>query len=150
MPESDLVAEPPPADGTIGILRAAVLVLARRLRHQQAGDVLSPGEAAVLGKIVRLGPVTPGQLARIEHVQPPSMTRIIDRLEAHGFITRAADPADGRQVLLSASPAGRTFVEESRALRTAWLAAQFDRLDEADREVITAAADALHRLADLQ
>jgi DNA-binding MarR family transcriptional regulator len=133
----------------VAALRGAVLILARRLRHQQAGDELSPSESAVMGRIGRAGPTTPGQLAKSEHVQPPSMTRIIERLEARGFLRRDPDPSDRRQVLVSRTPAGNDFVERSRAVRTAWLTEQLEQLSSADQRAIAAAASALTRLAEL-
>ncbi len=134
----------------IAALRGAVLILARRLRHQQAGDELSPSESAVMGRVGRAGPMTPGQLAKSEHVQPPSMTRIIERLEARGFLRRDPDPADRRQVFVSRTPAGDDFVERSRAVRTAWLAQQLGKLTPEDQAAIAAAASALTRLAELE
>lgn len=134
----------------VAALRGAVLILARRLRHQQAGDELSPSESAVMGRVGRAGPMTPGHLAKSEHVQPPSMTRIIERLEARGFLRRDPDPGDRRQVLVSRTPAGDDFVERSRAVRTAWLTRQLGSLDRADRLAITAAVSALTKLAELE
>ncbi len=133
----------------IATLRGAVLILSRRLRQQQAGDELSPSESAVMGRLGRSGPMTPGQLARSEHVQPPSMTRIIERLESRGFLLRLPDPSDRRQVLVSRTRDGDDFVERSRAVRTAWLTQQLGKLDAADRLLIAAAAPALTRLAEL-
>jgi DNA-binding MarR family transcriptional regulator len=132
----------------VAALRGAVLILARRLRHQQAGDELSPSEAAVMGRVGRAGPMTPGQLARSEHVQPPSMTRIIERLETRGFLRRTPDPNDRRQVLVSRTEAGNEFVERSRAVRTAWLTGQVAKLEPDDQRLISAAAAALTRLAE--
>lgn len=134
----------------VAALRGAVLILARRLRHQQAGDELSPSEAAVMGRVGRAGPMTPGQLARSEHVQPPSMTRIIERLETRGFLLRTPDPTDRRQVLVSRTDAGNDFVERSRAVRTAWLTQQVSKLEPDDQRVLAAAAAALTRLAELE
>lgn len=136
------------ADTTIPTLRAAVLVLARRLRYQQASDDVTSAEASVLGRLGR-GPRTPGQLARAEHVRPPSMTRTIERLEERGYVRRETDPDDGRQVLVFRTAAGDQFAERSRALRTAWLASQFDQLDEADQRTLRGAAAALQRLSEL-
>ena len=133
----------------IAALRGAVLILARRLRHQQAGDELSPSESAVMGRVGRAGPMTPGQLAKSEHVQPPSMTRIIERLEARGYLRRTPDPHDRRQVLVSRTDAGDDFVERSRAVRTAWLTQQVSKLEIDDQRLIAAAAAALTRLAEL-
>ena len=144
------VAPGPEVSGEdIAALRGAVLILARRLRHQQAGDELSPSESAVMGRVGRAGPMTPGQLAKSEHVQPPSMTRIIERLEARGFLQRHPDPDDRRQVLVSRTTAGDDFVQRSRAVRTAWLTQQLGRLDPQDQSAIAAAAAALTRLAEL-
>jgi DNA-binding MarR family transcriptional regulator len=133
----------------VAALRGAVLILARRLRHQQAGDELSPSEAAVLGRVGRQGPMTPGQLAKSEHVQPPSMTRIIERLEGRGYLRRDPDPADRRQVLVSRTAEGEAFVERSRAVRTAWLTAQVAKLDPADQLLLAAAGKALISLAEM-
>lgn len=146
---ADVMATPVVAVEDIAVLRGAVLILARRLRHQQAGDELSPSEAAVMGRVGRAGPMTPGQLAKFEHVQPPSMTRIIERLEARGFLLRTPDPDDRRQVLVSRTEAGNQFVERSRAVRTAWLTQQVSKLDPDDQRSIVAAAAALTRLAEL-
>ncbi len=133
----------------IAALRGAVLILARRLRHQQAGDELSPSESAVMGRVGRAGPMTPGQLAKSEHVQPPSMTRIIERLEARGFVRRDADPSDRRQVLVSRTSIGDEFVQRSRMVRTAWLTRQLGQLEPIDQRSIAAATAALTRLAEL-
>lgn len=137
------------ADGTVGELRAAVLILARRMRHQQAAGGLSSSEASTLGRVGRMGPVTPATLARCEHVQPPSMGRIIDKLEERGLVCRHRDPQDKRQVLVSRTAAGDEVAEQIRAKRTEWLACQFDRLDPSDQAVIATAAHALRRLAEL-
>jgi DNA-binding MarR family transcriptional regulator len=135
---------------TVAVLRAAVLVLARRLRYQVAGDdVLSATELAVLGRIGRCGPMTPGQLAKAEHMQPPSMTKVIESLEGRGMLRREPHPTDGRQYLVSRTETAEVFVEESRQLRTAWLASHLAGLSAPDRRAIAAAAPALARLAEL-
>ncbi|HEY5117605.1 MAG TPA: MarR family transcriptional regulator [Nakamurella sp.] len=135
---------------TVAALRAAVLVLARRLRYQLAGDdVLSATELAVLGRIGRCGPMTPGQLARAEHVRPPSMTKVIESLEGRGMLSREPHPTDGRQYLVSRTPAAEAFVAASKQLRTAWLASHLAGLSVSDQRAIIAAGPALARLAEL-
>jgi DNA-binding MarR family transcriptional regulator len=142
--ESDPDAD---ADTTIATLRASVLVLSRRMRYHQASDDISSSEAAVLARVGR-GPTTPGQLAKAEHVRPPSMTRTLERLEDRGYVRREADPRDGRQIVVSLTDAGFEFARRSRELRTAWLAAHFDALDPADQATLRGAADALRRLSE--
>lgn len=147
-----------PALGTVGTLRAAVLVLSRRLRHQvdspgtdspDQADEVSATEVATLARIRRCAPITPSDLARAEHVRPPSMTAILERLAQLGLVRREPHPHDGRRVLVSLTPEGETFLERTRAVRTRWLAGQFDQLDAADQAALTAAAGALARLAEL-
>jgi DNA-binding MarR family transcriptional regulator len=135
---------------TVAALRAAVLVLARRLRQQVADDDLSATDIAVLGRIGRCGPMTPGQLARAEHVQPPSMTKVIERLEGRGMLSREPHPSDGRQYLVSRTELAETFVNESRKLRTAWLAQHVAGLSAAEQQTLAAAAPALTKLAEMQ
>jgi DNA-binding MarR family transcriptional regulator len=135
---------------TVAALRAAVLVLARRLRQQVADDDLSATDIAVLGRIGRCGPMTPGQLARAEHVQPPSMTKVIERLEGRGMLSRSPHPTDGRQYLVSRTELAEAFVNESRKLRTAWLAQHLAGLSAAEQQTLVAAAPALTKLAEMQ
>src|SRR6478752_7884945 len=105
-------------------------------------ETVAAVRAAVLGRIGRCGPMTPGQLARAEHVQPPSMTKVIESLEARGMLRRDPHPTDGRQYLVSRTEAAEAFVEESRKVRSAWLASHLDLLSDADRRAIAAAAPA--------
>ena len=63
-------------------LRIAVMRTARRLRNERSDSTLSIGALAALGTLDRVGPLTPGELAEHERVQPPSMTRMLAHLEA--------------------------------------------------------------------
>jgi DNA-binding MarR family transcriptional regulator len=128
-------------------LRLAVMRLARRMRLERADTSLSISQLAALATLERHGPLTPGELASYEKVQPPSMTRVAASLEAAGLVTRTAHPSDGRQVLLAASPAGSALLKEDRRRREAWLAQQLRALDADDRAVLHKAAAILDRLA---
>lgn len=130
----------------VSALRSAVLILSRRLRSQRAGGELSPSEIAVLAKVVPEG-ITPGDLARMEHVRPPSMTRTIEALEIKGFVVRQQHPGDRRQVLVTRTAAGDEYIQLSRQIRTAWLGAQVSKLPEDRRAELLAAVDALTMLA---
>jgi len=128
-------------------LRLAVMRLARRLRAQRADTSLGLSQLAALATLDRHGPLAPGELAAHERVQPPSMTRLVGSLESAGLVTRAAHPTDGRQVLLTTSPAGRALLDEDRRRRDAWLTQQLRDLPAADLAVLRAAAAVLDRLA---
>jgi DNA-binding MarR family transcriptional regulator len=121
--------------------------LARRMRLERADTSLSLSQLAALATLERHGPLTPGELAAHEKVQPPSMTRLAASLDAAGLLTRTAHPSDGRQVLLAVSPAGVALLKEDRRRREAWLAKQLRGLDPDDLAVLRKAAAVLDRLA---
>jgi DNA-binding MarR family transcriptional regulator len=130
-------------------LRGAVMRLARRLRHQRVDETLSPTEMSVLGTLARCGSATPGELARKEHVQPPSMTRIVAMLEGKGLVRREPHPDDRRQVVVSRTEQAEAMLAESRTKRNAWLASLAEGLDEEERAVLRRAAPVLEKLAHL-
>ena len=49
------------------------------------------------------GPLTPRQLAEHTGLTSGTITGVIDRLEAHGFVTREPDPRDRRKVVVTPS-----------------------------------------------
>ena len=129
-------------------LRTTVMRLARRLRNQRTDDTLSLSQIAALGTLVRHGPLTPSELAAHERVQPPSMTRLVAKLEEAGLVTRTDHPTDGRQVLVAISPAGMQMIKADRQRRDAWLAQRMRDLPAEDLAVLRRAAEVLRRLAD--
>lgn len=146
MPDID----PPGLAGEeVAALRAAVLVLGRRLRQQAAGEEISAAEMSVLGRVFRDGEQTPGRLAKAEHVQPPSMTRTIERLVGRGYLQRTPHPEDGRQHLVSLTETGRQVIAETRSLRNRWLAEHAGQLTAGERRALRSAIPALARLAEL-
>jgi DNA-binding MarR family transcriptional regulator len=130
-------------------LRGAVMRLSRRLRSQRVDESLSPTEMSVLSTLARCGSATPGELARREHVQPPSMTRIVAMLEAKGLVRREPHPDDRRQVVVSRTDAAAAMLAESRTKRNAWLAQLVEGLSDQERAVLRQAAPVLDKLAHL-
>jgi DNA-binding MarR family transcriptional regulator len=128
-------------------LRLAITRTARRLR-QEAGTDLSPSQTAALATIEGHGPLTPSELATLERVQRPTATRIVARLEKEGLVERAADPADGRSFLVSASPRGRALLAKLRTRKNAYLARRLRDLDSADLAALARAAQVLERIQD--
>src|ERR687888_851523 len=94
-------------------LRLVITRTARRLR-QEAGTELGPSQTAALATIERHGPLTPSELATLERVRRPTATRIVARLEEAGLVQRAADPADGRSFMVSATGQGRALMRKLR------------------------------------
>ncbi len=128
----------------ISRLRLVLLRLARRLRQNTPG--MTQSQLSALASVHREGPLTIGDLAAIENVQPPSISRIVGALEGEGWIERVADPRDGRVALVQTTADGRRELERLRADREAWLARHLDQLSAAERRKVAAALPALERL----
>jgi len=127
-------------------LRTAVMRTSRRLRVEATGDVITPGQYTVLAQL-NGGPQTLRELAEREHVQAPSMTRIINALTELGFVTRTAHPLDGRQVQVGITAAGEAILAEAREQRTAWLAHRVAGLSDEDRRILSRAARIMQQLS---
>ncbi|MEO6205721.1 MAG: MarR family transcriptional regulator [Mycobacteriales bacterium] len=128
-------------------LRLSVMRLARRMRLQRADSSLTLSQLAALSTLERHGQLSPRELADHEKVQPPSMTRLIASLEADALVTRAPHPTDGRQVLITITPAAKGLLAEDRRRREAWLAQQLSALEPAELATLREAAVILERLA---
>lgn len=127
-------------------LRVSIARLSRRMRAE--GDhFLSATQLAALGALSRHGALTPGELAEHEKVQPPSMTRVIARLEEKGLLSRSPHPTDRRQVVLKLTDAGEKLLKEERRRKEAWLARRLGELTAEERAILRQAAPILERLS---
>ncbi|HEX7670951.1 MAG TPA: MarR family transcriptional regulator [Polyangiaceae bacterium] len=63
----------------------------------------------VIRMIGRFPGLAPGDLASLLHVDPSSLTGVLERLGRSGFVVRSSDPADGRRARLSLTPRGRAL-----------------------------------------
>jgi DNA-binding MarR family transcriptional regulator len=128
-------------------LRVGVMRLSRRLRLERSGSDLTLTQLSALGTLSRYGDLTIGELATLENVKPPSMTRTINCLQDLGLVTRAAHETDGRQVVVGLSEQARAVLDEDRRRRDAWLALHLAGLEAEERELLRAVAPLLDRLA---
>jgi DNA-binding MarR family transcriptional regulator len=123
----------------------AVLRLSRRLRQENAGDV-TPSQFSALASVYIHGEVSLGELAAIERIAPPSMTRIAGRLEEQGLVARVADSGDRRVSRLAITPEGEALLAETRNRRDAYLANRLHALTEKERNDLVKAIPLLERL----
>ncbi|HEU4676399.1 MAG TPA: MarR family transcriptional regulator [Motilibacteraceae bacterium] len=130
-------------------LRISVMRLARRLRQQRGDHAMPLSQLATLGTLDRHGPMTPGELAGHEKVQPPSMTRTVAALEEAGYVERAPHPTDRRQVLVACTDQARDLLREDRRRREAWLSQKLAELTPEERAVLHQAAPILERLGGM-
>jgi DNA-binding MarR family transcriptional regulator len=129
------------------LLRDAITRVNRRLRQTRPVGDITIAQISALQSLDVAGALTPRELAHLERVQPPTMTRIVARLEERGLVQRTPHPTDGRQVILAASPAGRGLLDEYRRVRDEWLARRLARLSAEEREIVARAAEILARIA---
>lgn len=128
-----------------GRLALAVGRLNRRMRSSAGG--LSHGQLSALSTIVRRGPLRPSEIAAIEIVAAPTITRVVSDLEARGLVQRTADPADGRSFFVSGTPAGVELLMAARSDRARAAAAILAELTPDETTALRAALPALERVA---
>ncbi len=131
-------------------LRLAIVRTSRRLRQEAAAetDGLTPTATAALASVERHGPLTPSELARIEAVKRPTVTRTLGCLERQGLIERTPDPSDGRSALVAINADGRERLRRLRGRKNAYLARRMRKLDGADLEALERAAEILDRMRE--
>ena len=96
--------------------------------------------------LVFAGPRTIGELARIERVRSPTVTALVNALEADGLVRRRPVDHDARQVIVEATAKGRRVLEAGRARRVAFLTTLLQQAGSDDVEVLARAADLMERL----
>jgi len=131
-------------------LRTAIVRTARRLRQEAATETsgLTPTSVAALATIERHGPLTPSEIAAIERVKRPTITRTLRCLEREGLIDRASDPEDGRSSLVSVNGAGRERLRRLRGRKNAYLARRMRDLPESDVVTLERAAEILEGILE--
>lgn len=133
-----------------GKLRMAIVRTARALRQEAAAEAtgLTPTSTAALATIERHGPLTPSELAEIERVKRPTVTRTLGCLEREGLIERTPDPTDGRSFLVSVNGAGRERLRRLRGRKNAYLARRMRDLPADEVETLERAAEILDRMRE--
>lgn len=123
--------------------------LKRRLRELASAGDLTPSQTAVLGHLDRDGPATVTALARMEGVRPQSMGATVAVLEGAGLVKGSPDSKDGRQTILSLTPACRELIRSGRAARHDWLLRAIQtKLTPQEQAQLAASMSLLNRLVD--
>ena len=130
-------------------IHSSAIKLLRGLRRQDEKWGLSAPRLSALSVVVFGGPVTLGDLARTEQVRPPTMTRLIQALEAEGLVTRTPDVDDKRVMWIKATARGRRLLLRGRKARVRALAASLKTLDQDSVDTLKKAAALLETVARL-
>ena len=134
-------------DGVIR-LRRVISKLARQLNASATGAGLTPSQASVLGLIAVRGPLSLGELADLEGLNPTMLSRVVSKLQAMGLIDRIPDPADLRSASVAATAEGARMDQEVKAQRAAAVSRCMAVLTPEHESALTAALPALEELAE--
>ena len=141
------VAERVTAEQLAISLRESIMRLNRRLRQARAVGDLTFSQLSALTSLQLAGALTPRELADTERVQPPTMTKIVGKLEERGLVLRTPHPTDRRQVILAATEEGRAVHAQFETARNEWLALQLAELTPEERDTLERAAQILQQVA---
>ncbi|MDR3036489.1 MAG: MarR family transcriptional regulator [Kitasatospora sp.] len=125
------------------------LVIARLNRHlMQASDrqEFTFAQQSALARIEQHGPIRLGELAAMERVAAPSLTRTVASLVEARLVNRVPDPSDGRSALVELAPEGVELLAHIRRRRSELLARRTAALTEPERRTLMAALPVLERL----
>jgi DNA-binding MarR family transcriptional regulator len=131
-------------------LRPALLRLTRVVRNQRVDMSVTLTQLSAMGTLYKHGPMSAGELAACERVQPPSMTKVLANLEERGLVRRDVHPSDRRQVVLAITPAGVELLDSERRSRDAWLTRRLATLSADERALLQRVLPILDKLAEQQ
>ena len=128
-------------------LHSAAIHLLRGVRKEDVRSGIGPARLSALSVLVFAGPMRLSDLARIEQVRPPTMTKVIAGLEARGLVKRRADAKDARAVRLEATARGTRLLQEGRRRRVTRLAEGLQTLEPQEITLLGRAARIIERVA---
>lgn len=128
-------------------LHSAAIHVLRLVRREDETSGLTAPRLSALSVVVFAGPITLRDLAAAEGVRPPTMTRLVDGLEADGLVVRRDDPADGRAIRIRATAKGTKLLMNARARRVAALTARVAALSADDQALLGRAAEVMERMS---
>lgn len=126
----------------------SVVARINRLANQRVRLALPFAQARLLAVIEDQGAARISDLAALDHCSQPTMTTQVRRLEDAGLVSRTADPADARAVLISITPEGVQALATVRSDRGAVIDPYLARLDDADRRTLVDAVRVMRALLE--
>jgi DNA-binding MarR family transcriptional regulator len=129
-------------------LRPVLLKLNRELRREIHSLGVTGGQVSLLVQIKYHPGIGIRELATLERVSVPGMSKFVARLEEAGLVERAPVAGDQRRVGLTLTSAGQKVLRSVKSRRTAWLAARLSQLDPEEIDAIDAAIEPLVHLLE--
>jgi DNA-binding MarR family transcriptional regulator len=130
------------------LLRPALLRLTRIVRIQRVDMSVTLTQLSAMGTLEKRGPMSAGELANFERVQPPSMTKVLANLEERGLVRRDPHPTDRRQAIIAITDEGIALLDSERRSRDAWLSKRLATLTAEERALLQRVIPLLDKLAE--
>jgi DNA-binding MarR family transcriptional regulator len=127
-------------------IHSASIHLLRRVAREDVAAGVSAARLSALSVLVFAGPKTVSELAALERVKVPTMSRLVAGMEGEGYVRRARHGTDARAVVLHATAKGRRALERARELRLSLLEGLLEDASPLELETVRAAADIVDRL----
>lgn len=131
---------------TAELLHSAAIRVLRMVRTEDAQAGIGPAQLSALSVLVFSGAKTVSELATLEQVRPPTMSRIVEGLAQKKLVQRVDDEADRRTVRVRATAKGEKLMQAGKARRVRALAERFEALSPGDVKTLFAAAQLMLRL----
>ncbi len=129
-------------------LRPVLLKLNRELRHEIHSLGVTGGQVSLLVQIKYHPGIGMRELAALERISVPGMSKFVTRLEEAGLVQRAPVEGDQRRVGVTLTAPGQKVLRSVKSKRTAWLADRLRQLDPDELEAIDAAIEPLAHLLE--
>jgi len=127
-------------------LHSTAIHLLRLVRAQDAATGVGPARLSALSVIIFAGPISLNDLAKAEQVRPPTMSRIVDALEAAGLARRRLNEQDRRGVSIQATPKGTAVLRQGRKRRVKFLAGHLARMSAAELSHLERSLQAIQKI----
>ncbi|HEU5279079.1 MAG TPA: MarR family transcriptional regulator [Gaiellaceae bacterium] len=129
-------------------LRPVLLRLNRELRREIHSLGVTGGQVGLLVQIKYHPGIGMRELAALERISVPGMSKFVARLEEAGLVERSPVEGDQRRVGLTLTAAGQRVLRSVKSKRTAWLSARLRELDPEELDAIDAAIEPLTHLLE--
>jgi DNA-binding MarR family transcriptional regulator len=131
-------------------LRPVLLKLNRELRREIHSLGVTGTQVGLLVQIKYRPGIGVRELASLERMSVPGMSKFVGRLEEAGLAQRAPVEGDQRRVGISLTADGHKVLRSVKSKRTAWLSARLRQLEPEQLEALDAAIEPLAYLLELE
>jgi DNA-binding MarR family transcriptional regulator len=127
-------------------MHSAAIHLLRWVSREDPPAGVSPARLSALSVLVFAGPQRISELALMERVKMPTMSRLVAAMEGEGLVRRERHGTDGRVVVLHATAKGKRILDRALELRLALLESLLSKATAREIATVREAAEIVDRL----